>query len=108
MRTVEQSVDAQQPDDTFPVGHVCIRKQPQLHLAPIDVGNQSLQRDIRVQHILQRQCIVDFAVVLQRVNFVMLDEALNREAVGFVVRLAKVFGVGRCELWKLLVNLASE
>lgn len=60
-----------------------------------------------MQHILQWQCIVDFAVILQRVNFVMLDETLNREAVGFVVRIAKVVGVGQCEFWKLLVSLES-
>jgi len=95
MHTFKESLKPQQRDHPVPMRFVRICKQPEPAFRRIDRLHQLSQRGVGRQHVLERERIVDFAVVFQRIDFVVTDEAVDRQSVLFVIVFMKVLGVFR-------------
>lgn len=89
---LKELVNAKQGDDAFAMVDIGIGEKPQADFVRVDVLEQLLELWVGLDDSLQGQGVVDLAVVLERVDLVVADEAFNGEAVLLVVLVVQLVG----------------
>ena len=72
---------------------VSIREQPESDFAGIDVLDQLAEFWIGLDDFFQGQCIVNFAVVLQSVDFVVANKTFDSETILSIVSVVKLISI---------------
>lgn len=83
----EQVLNAEQADDPLAMVHIRICEEPSLDFGLVKVLEHLPQLRVGLDDALQRQCIVHFRIILERVNLVVSHEALNGQPVVLIVLL---------------------
>lgn len=92
--TLKLILHLQQLDHAPRMVDIRIREQPQSHLARVEIGQELAEPRVRADDGLEGQGVVDLGVVFQRVDFVVVDQPLDRQAVLRVVLHVQLVGVG--------------
>lgn len=82
---LKEGLNVEQPDDPLGVVNIGICKKPQLNFAPVNVGKQFFELGPRLDDAVEREGVVDFGIVVQRVDLVVSHEALDGQAVVLIV-----------------------
>lgn len=92
--TLKQTLHPKEPDDPFGMRDVGVGEQPQFDFRFVDILEKSPQLHIRGNQSVEGKSVVDFFVVVERVDFVVEDEAGEGEAVVGVISSMKLYGFG--------------
>ena len=72
---LKQILHPKQPNDPSGMRNICIGEQPQFDFRLVDILEEFPQLGIRGNQSVEGKSVVDFLVVVKRVDFVVEDEA---------------------------------
>lgn len=91
---LEQIFDSKEPDDPSGMRDIRIGEQPQFDFRTVDILEEFAQLGIRGDQGVEGEGVVDFFVVVHRIDFVVQDEAGQGQAVVGIVSSVEIDGFG--------------